>query len=100
MFTPIDEINDGKTSHMQSAAIGPFGSPVAPGLGNPADPHDDEARVNIGNRGAVDCLSAAFRCRPEDVYAAISTVGDRARDVHKFLEVLAGQKGRPLAPTS
>jgi diguanylate cyclase (GGDEF)-like protein/PAS domain S-box-containing protein len=96
--TGIDEINDTKTARTHVAAVGLLNSTVSPEFGNRVQPHDDEARVNIANRSAVDCLSTAFRCRPEDVYAAISTVGDRARDVHRFLEVLAREKGRPLAP--
>jgi hypothetical protein len=100
IFTGIDEINGPKTMGTHIAAIDLLDSAVAPEPGNRVEPHDDEARVNIGNRSAIDRLSTAFRCRPEDVYAAISTVGDRPRDVHRFLEVLARQKGRPLAPSS
>jgi len=72
---------------------------------NPIKPHGDEARVNIGDRSAIDRLSAAFGCKPEDVYAAISTVGDRSSDVCKFLELLQGhgraagaRVGRGAAP--
>ena len=67
---------------------------------NPIKPHGDEARVNIGDRSAIDRLSAAFGCKPEDVYAAISTVGDRSSDVCKFLELLQGHGRTPLAPVS
>ena len=62
--------------------------------------HGDEARLNIGDRNAIDSLSTAFGCRPQGVYAAVSTVGDRLRDVRKFLEVLARHNRKPLAPVS
>ena len=62
--------------------------------------HGDEMRLNIGDRNAIDSLATAFGCRPEDVYAAVATVGDRPRDVRTFLEVLARQRRKPLAPVS
>ena len=67
---------------------------------NPIKPHGDEARVNISDRSAIDRLSAAFGCKPEDVYTAIATVGDRSRDVCKFLEELYGRSRKSLAPVS
>ena len=65
-----------------------------------AKQHDDEMRLNIGDRGAIDSLAIAFGCRPEDVYAAVATVGDRPRDVRKFLAVFAKHTRKPLAPVS
>jgi hypothetical protein len=73
---------------------------MALALDNCISPHGGEALVNIGDRNAVDSLSTAFGCRPQDVYAAISTVGDRLGDVRKFLEMLARCNRKPMAPVS
>jgi len=73
---------------------------MPPAVDDRVKQHGDEIRLNIGDRTTIDSLAIAFGCRPEDVYAAVATVGDRPSDVRKFLERLARQSRKPLAPIS
>ena len=95
----LTQVKDGKANrtHNRNDRIHRIAMALAV---NPIKPHGDEARVNISDRSAIDRLSAAFGCKPEDVYTAIATVGDRSRDVCKFLEVLHGRSRKSLAPVS
>jgi hypothetical protein len=66
-----------------------------------------DTRLNIGDRYEIEVLCAAFGCTPTDVYAAVAMVGDRIRDVRRYLRRVLGREEdrtatilriEPLAP--
>ena len=60
------------------------------------DKQADDSQLNIGDRNAVDALCIAFGCSTSDVYTAVSMVGDRMRDVRRFLAALTEPRPAPL----
>ena len=73
---------------------------MAPTSDDPADARTDGARVKLCDRNSIDALCAAFHCAPTDVYVAVSMVGDRICDVHRFLTSLMESCAESPAPVS
>jgi hypothetical protein len=73
---------------------------MAPAFDDPIDEHADASRVNLGDRNSIDAVCALFRCAPTDVYVAVSMVGDRICDVHRFLAMLMEPGREKRAPPS
>lgn len=51
-----------------------------------------DARLNIGDRGEIDMLCAAFACTPTDIYVGVAMVGDRIDDVRRYLRRTLGRE--------
>ena len=55
----------------------------------------DDPRLDLADRQEIEVLCAAFACRPTDVYEAVSMVGDKFRDVRRYLASSLGSDRRP-----
>ena len=51
-----------------------------------------DARLNIGDRYDIELLCAAFGCTPTDVYVAVAMVGDKIRDVRRYMRRALGRE--------
>jgi hypothetical protein len=73
---------------------------VAPKLEDPANQPTASSQLDLGDRNSIDAVCALFRCAPTDVYVAVSMVGDRICDVHRFLAMLMEPGREKRAPPS
>jgi hypothetical protein len=97
----LTRINDAGVSTADDGGVGITPrDKMALTFDDPVDASNDAARVNLGDRNSIDAVCAAFRCVPTDVYVAVSMVGDRICDVHRFLAALTQPHSGPLAPIS
>ena len=51
-----------------------------------------DARLNIGDRYEIEVLCAAFACTPTDVYVGVAMVGDRIRDIRRYMRRVLGRE--------
>lgn len=54
----------------------------------------DDPRLDLSDRQEIEVLCAALGCQPTDVYEAVSMVGDKFRDVRRYLESLLRRDGK------
>ncbi|HSQ83039.1 MAG TPA: DUF3606 domain-containing protein [Casimicrobiaceae bacterium] len=51
-----------------------------------------DARLNMSDRYEVEVLCAAFGCTQTDVYVAVAMVGDKIRDVRRYMRRMLGRE--------